>query len=59
MERFTSRIGTRSMVPPYSVFRPSGVKATKDIQKCESIGCKLAAIMWVNRGGVDQEEEFK
>ena len=35
------------MVPRYWVLRPSVVKTTKDIQKGESIGCKLATAMWL------------
>ena len=44
-ERFASKVGTRDMVPPYSVLRPSGVKTTKDIQIGETISCKFATIM--------------
>ena len=46
-ERFFSKVDTRKMVPPHAVLRQSGVETTKDIQKGESIGCKLATIMWV------------
>ena len=58
-ERFASKVGTRNMVPPYSVLRPSGVKTTKDNKKGESIDCKLATILWVKSRRCGQEEEFK
>ena len=44
-ERFASKVVTRIMVPPYSVLQPSCVKTSKDIQKGESIGGKIATTM--------------